>query len=398
MSEQVTLDPPRSPPPEADAPGQGRLTPGWPVLLVLGGGAATVLALLLWPFLPAIVLGSVAATLALPAHRRLEAHLRPSGLAAMTSTVMLTLLVVLPALALMFLVGREALAGIDWLSAQAPQLLQGDLVGRTLGPLARRFGLDPAHLSTLLAEQLRQIATLLASRTFAFVSGLGGGLLQAGAGLFTLYYLLKDRERLLDMVRWLVPLDARSTESLMVRARDVTYATVYGNLLVAAVQGAIGGVTFWALGLQAATLWGSVMAILSLIPVAGAPLVWGPAAVLLLVGGHVVKGIILLAVGFLVISTVDNVLRAVFVSGRAQLHPLVVFFSVLGGLVLFGAAGIVIGPVVFVVSLAVLEMARLALGPARMPRPGARSFLAESPPAAAGPGETAPEAEGAGGP
>jgi hypothetical protein len=104
------------------------------------------------------------------------------------------------------------------------------------------------------------------------------------------------------------------------------------------------------------------MAVLALLPLVGAFLVWAPAGVILILNGELARGLLLLAFGAIVISTIDNYLRAVVVGGRAQLHPLVVFFSVLGGLVLFGAVGIFLGPVLFVIAISLLEMARIALG------------------------------------
>lgn len=334
-----------------------------PVLLLLGVAAAALLGLLLWPFLPALVMSSVAAALVLPAHRWLEERLGHPNVCAMMTTLAVTLLILVPLFAMAFLVGQQARAGIEWLARRAPELLAQEQMSGMVGDLAARFGVEPAGLGSLVVDQIRQAANLLASRTLDLLSGLGGGLLQAGAALFTLFYLLRDREQLLEAIRWLIPLEPEQTEDLIRRAHEVTYATVYGNVLVGAVQGALGGLAFWLVGLPAATLWGTMMGLLSLLPVLGPPMVWGPGVVILFAQGEVGRALALLAVGGLLISTVDNLLRAILVSDRAHLHPLVVFFSVLGGLVLFGAAGILIGPVVFVVALTLLEMARLAILP-----------------------------------
>src|SRR5690606_25574482 len=121
--------------------------------------------------------------------------------------------------------------------------------------------------------------------------------------------------------------------------------------------------TFWLLDIPGAVLWGSVMGILGLLPILGTPLVWGPAAVILLLDGEVARALILIAAGSLIVSTIDNVLRATVVSDRAQLHPLVVFFSALGGVILFGMVGIFLGPILFVLSISFLEIARMVLHP-----------------------------------
>lgn len=136
-------------------------------------------------------------------------------------------------------------------------------------------------------------------------------------------------------------------------------------------------------------LWGSVIAVLGLVPVLGSPVVWGPAALFLFLQGEVVRSLLLVAAGTLIVSTVDNVLRATVVSGRAQLHPLVVFFSALGGILLFGVVGIFLGPVLFVLSLSIMEVTRLALDPEdESSRKGSGGGSATPPPRSARRGHT----------
>lgn len=352
--------------------GRGRTV----LLLALGIAAAWVMALHLWPFLPALVVSAVAATLAYPLYARGVVRWgHPSVLAGLT-TLAVFLLVLVPMVGVGLLIGREAAAGIGWLADRTPELLDdGPAIFLVLEDLAARLGLEPGEMGAMITDQLQLLANVLATRTVAFASGVGGWLLQVGAAVFTLYYMLRDGEALMAAVRWMAPLDDDQTDQLVRRARDVTYATVLGNLLVAAVQGLLGGLAFWAVGIPSAALWGTIMAVMSLIPVIGPPVVWVPGVVYLFASGSLGGAVVLLAFGALVISTVDNVLRTVLVSGRAHLHPLVVFFSVLGGIFLFGAMGVLVGPVVFVLALAVFEMARLALDPPGTPAPPLGGFL-----------------------
>ncbi len=334
------------------------------LLLLLGIGAAYVMALMLWPLLPAIAISAVLAVLVYPVYRPLPKLLRSRPWAAGLGTIAVFFLLILPAVALGVMVGHEIANGIGAIRDQAAGLLHSE------GALARRFqriasyvGLDPGAAWDAVGEQLQRLAGVLANRTLGFLSGLAGWLLQAGAALFTLYYLLRDGDAMVARIERLIPLPQRESALLVRRARDVMFATVFGSVVVAIAQGVLGGLAFAALGLPGAALWGAVIALLSLLPVVGAPFVWVPAGVLLLLSGHVARGIVLLAFGALVISTVDNLLRALLVGGRAQLHPLIVFFSVLGGIFVFGAAGVLVGPVVFVVALAVVDLARAALEP-----------------------------------
>ena len=336
------------------------------VVLALGVAATYLIGLLLWPFVPAIVTSAALAALVYPAHRRLEERVGHPDVAAFIGTTVLFFALLLPLVGLSFVLVGELRLGIEELTRQMSGMLApGSGLREWLERAGGYVGLDPDQVSSQIGEQLQQVPSILADRTLSFLSGLGGWLLQAGTAVFTLYFMLRDGERLVEMTRWLIPLDPAYTDRLLVRAREVTYATMYGNVVVAVVQGALVGGAFWVADLSAAALWGTITAVLSLLPVVGAPVVWVPAAVIMISGGRAGAGVAMFAFGALVVSTVDNWLRAVLVSDRAQLHPLVVFFSVLGAVFVFGAVGLFVGPVLFVVGLSLIETARLVLEPER---------------------------------
>jgi predicted PurR-regulated permease PerM len=212
-------------------------------------------------------------------------------------------------------------------------------------------------------NQIQQLGGFLAGSTVGLVSGLGGVLLQAGVALFTLYYLLADGPELLGGLSRFVPVDDDLTDALVARSREIIFATVYGHVIVAIIQGVLAGLVWWALGLPGPALWGTVMLIFSLLPAVGPPVVWVPTVAVLALQGDVWRAVALAALGAFVIGTIDNLLRPRLVSDRAQLHPLVGFFSVLGGIVLFGLAGLFMGPIVWVVGQTLLEVTRAALDP-----------------------------------
>lgn len=334
------------------------------LLLALGAGALYLLSVLLGPLLPALVLAGVLAILVRPAYRPLERWLGRRDLAAFVGTVLVVVGVLLPLLGISVAVVEEVRAGFAWATGQAEALLsRGALLPDWLNRAIDVLGLDRTTLSRSLQEQMQQLASTVAQRTIGVLSGLGGGLLQGGAALFTLFYFLKDGPEMLRRIEWLIPLDEEGSRAVVQRARDVTYATLYGTVAVAAAQGLLMGVAFWALGIQGAALWGVVTGVLAILPFVGPPFVWGPAALVLIAQDEIFRGLVLLGVGVVVVGTVDNLLRTILVSERAQLHPLVVFLSVIGGLIAFGAVGVLVGPVVFVLALMILEMARLALEP-----------------------------------
>jgi predicted PurR-regulated permease PerM len=338
------------------------------LLLLMAIGSLYIVGVLLWPFLPAIVTSAVLAALSFPLHRRLSRALKRPSIAALLTTVFVFFVVLLPMIGISILLVERIIAGVAWLAANADQVMAAAAGPLQWGDaLLARVGIDTEQMLRGLGEQAGSMGAVVASRTIAVATGIGGVALQAGAALFALYYFLRDGDRFVRMVVWLIPLDAADSARLVARAHEVTHATIFGNVVVAIVQGVIGGVAFWLLGLPGALVWGTIMGVLSLLPLIGPTLVWLPAAIILLVSGEIVRGIILIVVGALIVSTVDNLLRATVMSERAQLHPLVIFFSVLGGIFVFGSVGLFVGPVLFVVALAVVEMGRLALEPTEAP-------------------------------
>jgi predicted PurR-regulated permease PerM len=173
-----------------------------------------------------------------------------------------------------------------------------------------------------------------------------------------MYYLFRDGHKIVNALPNMLPLERAQSEKIFARTREVISASLYGVLVIASIQGGLGGLMFWILGLPSPLVWAVVMALLAMIPMAGAFLVWVPAAIFLGLSGSWPKAIILTVWGTLVIGTVDNFLRPKLVGEKTKLHELFIFFSVLGGLKVFGILGIVLGPVVLAITLALLDVFR----------------------------------------
>jgi len=152
-----------------------------------------------------------------------------------------------------------------------------------------------------------------------------------------------------------LPLRREQSEAIILRTQQVVSASVYGVVTIAVIQGILGGLMFWILGIPSPLLWAVLMAFVCMIPVAGSFLVWLPLSIYLMIGGHWAKAVVLIVWGALVISTIDNFLRPKLVGGQTKLHELFVFFSVLGGISVFGLLGIVLGPVVLAITLGLLQ-------------------------------------------
>jgi predicted PurR-regulated permease PerM len=162
--------------------------------------------------------------------------------------------------------------------------------------------------------------------------------------LITLFFVFRDGEAFYDWVRTTLPFAPAQQEHIFVRLAQTVNAVTYGIGITAAIQGLLAGLTYWVLGVPFPAFWGLLTGIVAPIPLGGTGLVWAPAGVYLILAESVVRGVILLAWGALVISTIDNVLKTYLISGRTQLPPLILFFAILGGLGSFGVLGVFIGP------------------------------------------------------
>jgi predicted PurR-regulated permease PerM len=208
----------------------------------------------------------------------------------------------------------------------------------------------------ILLKNFKQISTFIFNQTTTLLKGFSSFIAGFFFTLLSLYYLFKDGSHLFERLKEIVPLPSKERDLLIQRFKDMIYATIYGGLLIAIIQGLLGGLSFWILGLPSATFWGTAMAFLSFIPIGGTAIIWAPAAIILLIGGSVWKGLVLLGVGIFVISMVDNLLRPFFISSRTNIHPLLLFFAVLGGVQAFGLMGLVAGPLIATLFLTMTEI------------------------------------------
>ncbi len=176
--------------------------------------------------------------------------------------------------------------------------------------------------------------------------------------ILSIFFLLGDGPELLEKVSSYMPLPKKQKDKLIKQMKDIVISTIYGGVTVAIVQGLIGGITFFILGIPSPVVWGLAMFITSFIPLLGTFVIWGPATVYLFFQGATLKGIILILVGIFVISMVDNILRPLIIRGKMKMPTLAIFFSILGGIKLFGFIGLIMGPLVLALFVSVVEILR----------------------------------------
>lgn len=175
---------------------------------------------------------------------------------------------------------------------------------------------------------------------------------------FSIFFFLEDGPKFLDRLGGYMPFGKRERDKLVKQVKDIVISTIYGGVTVAIVQGAIGGIVFSILSIPSPVLWGLAMFITSFVPMLGTFIVWGPATVYLLLNGNYVKSVILILIGIFVISMVDNILRPLIIKGKMKMPILAIFFSILGGIKLFGLIGFIMGPLVLALFVSVVEIWR----------------------------------------
>ena len=336
-----------------------------PLVIVLAI-ALYVCWLMVQPFTNVILWAAVLAIVFYPMHRRIRARVANPSAAAILSMVLVVVLILLPATFITIAVVRELAGVADNLQADMQRLSSGSTtagLGWVLDRLRVYVDIDAAAAQRFLAERLQSLGGALAASTLLVVGGAVGAVVQMVLVIFTLFYMFRDGDRIRHAMYETLPLERIQMQDITIRTRDVIAATIYGVLVISAIQGTLGTIIFWVLGLPSPLLWGVVMFFLSMIPIAGAFLVWVPAAIYLALTGAYVKALILVLWGLLVIGSIDNFLSPRLVGRRARLHELLIFFSVLGGLQVFGVLGVVLGPVVVAITLAIIEMLRQAHRP-----------------------------------
>jgi predicted PurR-regulated permease PerM len=310
------------------------------------------------PFFNVLLWAAVLAVVFYPLHRRIRERTATPTLAAALSTVAVILLILLPVTAVTIAVVRELSGAAAAVQANGYQWTPPPLVARALDFVGHYVDIDRESARAFMVARMQTWGTALAASTLVVVGGVAGAVGQTVLVVFTLFYFFRDGENIRQAAYEMVPLQRVQWRDIIARTQDVIAATVYGVLAISAIQGTLGTFIFWVLGLPSPLLWGVVMFFLSMIPMAGAFLVWVPAALYLALMGSYVKAIILVVWGVVVIGSIDNVLSPKLVGRRACLHELLIFFAVLGGLQVFGVLGLVLGPVVVAMTLALIEMVR----------------------------------------
>lgn len=307
--------------------------------------------ILMKPFFGPIFWAVALALIFHPLRQRIEGKIGPRrNLVAFLTLMVSLVIVVIPVIVLISSLVAEGVMLYERI--QDGEVRPGEYLDRVnrsfpaIGSTLAQFDLNFADLRDRLTSALTGAGQFLAKQALDIGQNTFRFFLNLALMVYLAFFLLRDGTRLVELLIQALPLGDERERLLFAKFAEVTRATVKGNLLIAIIQGALGGLIFWILGLNGALLWGVVMAIFSLLPAIGASLVWIPAAVYLAAVGEVVPAIILTLFGAIVIGLADNLLRPILVGRDTKLPDYIVLLSTLGGLIMFGINGFVMGPLV----------------------------------------------------
>lgn len=289
------------------------------------------LAIALSPYTSGLIGGAVLYVLARPLNEILRRRLRPA-LAASVVTAIAVLLVIFPGVSIATLLVNEA-QGI------ARDVIHGPALQRIAALQLGTFEVGPR-----LASIGEQLITWLGASAFSLIGTATRLVLNLTIAFFGLYFLCLAPERAWDLFRPYIPFSETNAETLRQRFRDVTNSTLIGIFLIALVQGVLVGTAFWLIGLDNALFWGTVTGLISIVPVIGSLVIWGPACIALAIDGRWPAAVFLVIWGGVIVASADNFIRPFVYRRWAQIHPMVTLVGAFAGIRYFGILGILIGP------------------------------------------------------
>jgi predicted PurR-regulated permease PerM len=306
------------------------------------------------PFVPAITWSLALAVVAHPLHAWVEKRLpgKPD-LASVLATAIVAIGLLAPVVLVVQQLAQQSTSGLGELQEMVKS-----------GTIKQRLESDPKTAIPFqwieanfdLEKEVENLSAGVRQSIGGWIKGTVWNAVQLLVTVLLLFYLFRDRVEALRALRSYLPLSRRESDMLLERIRSMIHATVFGSLTVAGIQGVLGGLMFWFLGLPGVLLWGAVMALFALVPVVGTFVVWLPAAAFLAAQGSWGKALILTLWGAIVVSMIDNLLYPILVGEEIQIHTALVFMAIAGGLVLFGVSGLVLGPVALVTAIALIEV------------------------------------------
>jgi len=318
--------------------------------------AVTIIFLvLLKPFFYPILWAAIIASIFYPVFKKINSKFKLANLSAIATIFIILIIIIIPVIFLSGLIVKESINIYDSLANQQSHIVETikNVIGWVKSnPITERLHINEQQVT----EKLTEVAKIITNFIFTAAKNLTQNsltfLIMFVIMIYTLFFFLKDGDKLMHIS----PLGDKHETIMYKKFTSTARAALKGTLIVGAIQGFLGAVLFYALGIEGALILGIIMTLFSVVPGFGSYVIWLPAAITMFILGNIWQGIVIVIFGALVISTIDNLLRPVLVGKDTQMHPLLILFSTLGGLVLFGISGFVIGPIISALLLSLWEM------------------------------------------
>lgn len=325
---------------------------------------------LIIPFFAPICWAAVLVIIFFPLYEKILSKVKSKGLASFIVCLFIIILIIGPIAYLFAALVSEAANAVAKVNAM---IKSGELdkyfaidlpwIEAVKQKLSSYFDLSQINFDNVIKQAIENVSSVILNQTSWLITNGTKMVFYFALMVFTMYYFFKDGEHVVQRIKRLMPLTPNQVNITIHQLREVIQATMYGGVVVALIQGLLGGILFAVMSIPSPVFWGAIMAFLSIIPFVGAFIIYIPAGIILIVGGSYIKGVIVIAVGIVVVSQADNVIRPLLISGRTSMHPLLLFFTILGGIYLFGLLGIVLGPLIAAVFITLLQIFELKLHP-----------------------------------
>ncbi|MFZ5981888.1 MAG: AI-2E family transporter [Candidatus Zixiibacteriota bacterium] len=322
------------------------------------------------PFFVPITWAAVFAILFNPLYEKILKRVKGKGLASFLTCLLIVILIIGPLAYLMVALINEATEAVVkvnemYKNGQFDEILSFNVpwFESLKERLSQHYDLSKINFDEIAKSSIDKVSGLIVNQTTWLFTNGTKTIFYFMLMIFSMYYFFKDGERVILKIRRLLPLTPNQINVTFKQLRDIIQATMYGGVVVAMIQGMIGGILFFIVGIPSAVFWGAVMAFLSIIPFLGAFIIYIPAGIILILGGSFVKGLVVIGLGTIVISQIDNILRPLLMSGKTSMHPLLLFFTIMGGIYLFGLLGLIVGPIITAIFLTILKIFEFKLHP-----------------------------------
>ena len=324
--------------------------------------------LIIKPFLIPVLAGLILAYIFYPIYRRINGKLNKKNISSLITCVLVVLIIASPIIFTLntiskeaytiYLLSRQKLAGGKMLSECSPA---EKAVCKVVNYVAAKVN-DPKaryHFETTIKQFTSRITDSISSIFVAIPSIM----VDLFIALFATFFLFRDGAIFLDKMERILPLKSEDRQKVFKKLNDTAYAVIYGSIIIAVVQGTLGGIGFFIFGVPSPILWGLVMMLASLIPYIGSSIVWLPASLMLIINGYtdmdtsiILKGMLLMLYGIFIVSTIDNILKPKLIGDKSGLHPLLVLLGVVGGLKFLGFIGVIVGPIIIALLITFIKI------------------------------------------